>query len=249
MRYRSLVLAAVPLFLAFAAFAKSAADGEFKRTLAAPPNTAVSISTGAGYIHVSETSGDQISVTGHVYVSRSYHGDADARLREILANPPISQENGRILIGPHHSESYRDIAFDFDVVLPKSVSLAAATGAGEIRVAGIPSVSSISSGAGNVDLEGVSSGLKISTGAGNILAKGTPAADWTVHSGAGNVTLEFGSNAKFNLNASSGSGGIHVEMPILMQQTDFGNFHVRGQINGGGPEVRISTGSGRIHIR
>jgi hypothetical protein len=250
MRNRRLPLAAFLLIAPLFATAAFAADGDFKRTLPASGNAVVSVNSGAGYIHISAGNDDQVSVTGHVRIERrNFHGNPEARLQEILADPPITQEDGKILIGPRDSDHFRNIEIDFDVTVPKGAAVTASTGAGDIRITGIQTVSSVSSGAGNVVIEGVTTGLKVGTGAGSIRVEGHPAADWTIHSGAGNVTLEVGKSASFTLNASSGSGGIHVDVPITLEHTDFGNFQLKGTVNGGGPDVRISTGSGEIRIR
>jgi hypothetical protein len=50
-----------------------------------------------------------------------------------------------------------------------------------------------------------------------------------------------------NLDATTGSGKISTDQPTAMQTAE-DHHHFRAQLNGGGPEVRVETGSGSIRI-
>lgn len=101
-------------------------------------------------------------------------------------------------------------------------------------------------GSGNIELRDINGGLTAHTGSGNIKLGGTPAAQWHVQTGSGNVSF-WPSGKGFDLNASSGSGSIRSDRTIAMQGS-LNRHHVTGPVNGGGSTVRISTGSGDIHI-
>lgn len=102
-----------------------------------------------------------------------------------------------------------------------------------------------STGSGNIELRNLNGGLTAHTGSGDIKVGGTPASLWHVQTGSGNVELWPGS-AGFNLNASTGSGSVRSDHPIAEQTGN--RHHVSGTLNGGGPEVHISTGSGDVRI-
>jgi hypothetical protein len=112
------------------------------------------------------------------------------------------------------------------------------TGPGDVRA---------ETGSGSMRLEGVSGALKASTGSGDIEAAGQPTSDWKVSTGSGSVRLIIG-NAHFNLDADTGSGSINVSQPITMQGS-LNRHHVSGVVNGGGPTIRVGTGSGDIQIK
>lgn len=102
-----------------------------------------------------------------------------------------------------------------------------------------------STGSGNIELRNLHGGLTAHTGSGEIKLGGTPASLWHVQTGSGNVEFWPG-NTGFTLNASTGSGNVRSDKPITGQ---IGNHHhVTGTINGGGPDVHISTGSGDIRV-
>lgn len=101
-------------------------------------------------------------------------------------------------------------------------------------------------GSGSIELRNLHGALKAQTGSGNIKAAGTPAGPWRLETGSGSVELWTG-EAGFMLDASTGSGGIHCDREIAAQSS-WEKHHLSGKIAGGGPIVRIETGSGSIQI-
>jgi DUF4097 and DUF4098 domain-containing protein YvlB len=101
-------------------------------------------------------------------------------------------------------------------------------------------------GSGNIELRNVRGGLKAGTGSGNINVGGMPTTDWKLETGSGNVDL-WTSSIGITLNAESGSGGIHSDHEVAVQG-ELSRHHLAGKLNGGGPLVRIETGSGEIRI-
>jgi len=122
------------------------------------------------------------------------------------------------------------------------------TGSGDIELQQTgPGDVKAETGSGSIRLQGLSGALKASTGSGDVEAQGQPTADWKLTTGSGSVRLVIG-NAHFNLDAETGSGGITLSQPITMQGS-LNRHHVSGVVNGGGPTIRIGTGSGDIQIK
>jgi DUF4097 and DUF4098 domain-containing protein YvlB len=101
-------------------------------------------------------------------------------------------------------------------------------------------------GSGNLELRNLRGGLHAETGSGNIKAGGAPTGDWKLEAGSGNIDIWIG-NAAVTLDASTGSGGIHTDQEITTHGSS-DHHHVVGKINGGGPTVRVETGSGDIRV-
>jgi DUF4097 and DUF4098 domain-containing protein YvlB len=101
-------------------------------------------------------------------------------------------------------------------------------------------------GSGNIELRDLHGALKAETGSGNIKVGGAPSAGWKLETGSGNVELWVG-DAPLTLDAESGSGGIHTDREMLTQGSN-NRHHVTGKLNGGGPTVRVETGSGDIRV-
>jgi DUF4097 and DUF4098 domain-containing protein YvlB len=94
-------------------------------------------------------------------------------------------------------------------------------------------------------LKGVHGGLNAQTGSGTIKAEGTPSSPWRLQTGSGSIELSTG-NAPMNLDATTGSGSISTK--TATSQTSMDKHHLHAQLNGGGPEVRVQTGSGSIRV-
>ncbi len=101
-------------------------------------------------------------------------------------------------------------------------------------------------GSGSVELKGVHGSLRAGTGSGNIKVTGTPTSDWKLETGSGSVEFWAG-NAAFTLDASTGSGTVHTDQEMAVQGS-FDKHHIVGKVRGGGPTVRIETGSGDVRV-
>lgn len=101
-------------------------------------------------------------------------------------------------------------------------------------------------GSGNIELRELSGGLRANTGSGDIKVGGSPEGDWKLETGSGNVEFWPG-NKGFTLDASTGSGSVHTDHEMTVQGS-FDHHHITGKVNGGGPTVRIQTGSGDVRI-
>jgi hypothetical protein len=145
-------------------------------------------------------------------------------------------------------------------------SVKAQSGSGSVRVHGVQGPTILGTGSGDIELQqsgagdvkaetgsgsirlhGLAGALKASTGSGDIEAEGQPTSDWKLSTGSGSVRLTVG-NAHFNLDADTGSGNISVAQPMTMQGS-LNRHHVNAVVNGGGPTLRIGTGSGDIQIK
>ncbi|HYK36400.1 DUF4097 family beta strand repeat-containing protein [Alloacidobacterium sp.] len=121
------------------------------------------------------------------------------------------------------------------------------TGSGDIRAElSSPTEVKAQTGSGSIRLKGVQGDLYAQTGSGDIEIQGQPTASWRLETGSGSVTLDTGS-ARFSLDAQTGSGSVHSDPPLTTHGS-FEKHHITGDINGGGPTVRVETGSGDIRI-
>jgi DUF4097 and DUF4098 domain-containing protein YvlB len=111
------------------------------------------------------------------------------------------------------------------------------TGSGDVKA---------QTGSGNLELKGVQGGLRAGTGSGDIKVTGSPSNPWHLETGSGGVEFWPG-NTGFTLDASTGSGSVHTDKEMLTQGSS-DRHHITGKIGGGGPTVRIETGSGDIRV-
>jgi Putative adhesin len=101
-------------------------------------------------------------------------------------------------------------------------------------------------GSGRIELKEIHGALRAGTGSGDIKVNGSPTGDWKLETGSGSIEFWPG-NTGFTLDASTGSGSVHTDHEMTVQGS-FDRHHITGKVNGGGPTVRIETGSGDVRI-
>lgn len=150
------------LSIVLPATAALAAEGTFDRTFAVSGSPSVSVASGSGYIHVYPGSGNQVHIVGHVHSDSGWSGaDADARVKEIVASPPIAQSGDTITVSalPNgDSGLFRHISIDYDVATPRATALKARTGSGSIEIGGIETAIIATSGSGSIHTDNIGAG-------------------------------------------------------------------------------------------
>ncbi len=283
-----LVLSAIVLTFVPVVSQAWAADSNFERTLSTGSSPVVAVFTSSGAIRAHSGSGNQVRITAHVHSNDSWFGvnnDAESRIRQIVANPPIHQDGDHVAVGDHHPSSlFHNITIDYDITLPHDAAIEADTGSGDIelsdvgsavraqtgsgsvRARGVHGPATLGTGSGDVELsettsadvhaqtgsgsirlQAISGGLHARTGSGDIEVSGALTSDWMLDSGSGSVRLNLGPQTHFSLDADTGSGTVRVTQAILMSG-DHNRHHVIGNVNGGGPALRVRTGSGDVEI-
>lgn len=123
------------------------------------------------------------------------------------------------------------------------------TGSGSIRMTQTaPGDVEVSTGSGSSELTGVIGALRASAGSGRITVDGSMAGDWDLHSGSGGIRVTLPADAAFDIEAESSSGGIDIDHPVTVQGR-MSKREVTGEVRGGGPLLKIDSGSGGIRIR
>jgi DUF4097 and DUF4098 domain-containing protein YvlB len=156
-------------------------------------------------------------------------GSGDVNVEEVGDNAKLSTGSGNIHANGLHG-SFTVNTGSGDIVAEQS-------GEGDVKA---------ETGSGNIELRDIHGGLHAHTGSGDIKFHGVPSMDSKLETGSGNVELWPG-EAGFTLDASTGSGGVHSDAEMAVQGS-FDHHHMTGRIHGGGPTVRIETGSGDIRV-
>ena len=125
----------------------------------------------------------------------------------------------------------------FSVMTGSGTIVAEQTGEGDVIA---------QTGSGDIELKEIHGGFRGQTGSGDIKASGTPSSTWDLQTGSGSIELQTG-NAPLTLDASTGSGSVKTDHEMMVQGS-FDHHHIRGKLNGGGPTVKLQTGSGDIQI-
>lgn len=234
--------------LTLAAATVFAASKDFDRTLNVTAAPTFSISTHSGYIHLHPGSDTQVHIIGHVHTSNSsFGGDSEAQIQQIANNPPIAQNGNSITLDETHSRDlFRDISIDYEVTLPRTSSIRAHTGSGDIEIQDVGANLKVESGSGSIHARGISGPADIQTESGSIDLHQTASGDVRAQTGSGSIHL---SGLSGGLQADTGSGTIEASgQPTSDWKLDTGSGSIHLVL---GPSAHYTlnarTGSGSIH--
>jgi len=133
-----------------------------------------------------------------------------------------------------------------------SGSVRGGTGSGDVEIEEASTGDiDMHTGSGNIKARGVQGSFHGETGSGDVTAEGTQNGTWDIRTGSGTVRVRLPANAALDADISTSSGSIDVGSPIEMTvqgRVDSSRREIRGKVRGGGPLLRVHTGSGDIHI-
>ena len=170
---------------------------------------------------------------------------------------------------PHINFTYGTKHVVVEINVPRKSNLDLHSGDGSIRVDHVAGVQKLDTGDGSIETNGADGALDAQTGDGHILAIGRfdalrlrtgdghieaeiangsrNTASWSIRTSDGHVTLRLPEGFAADLDASTGDGGVVVDMPIATTGNLKGDS-IRGKMNGGGPLLEVRTGDGAIRI-
>jgi DUF4097 and DUF4098 domain-containing protein YvlB len=193
--------------------------------ISVPADTAVRTRSGSGDQTIEGTHGNVDTQTG----------SGDVKLENLTGEIRLQTGSGNIR-ARHISGPVRGGTGSGDVEIDEAAS-------GDID---------LHTGSGNITARGVQGGFHGETGSGDVTAEGTQTGSWEIRTGSGNVHVRLPANAAFDADISTSSGSVDVGEPIEMTvQGRVGDTHkqIHGKVHGGGPLLRVRTGSGDIHIQ
>src|ERR1700722_10448338 len=192
--------------------------------ISVPADTVVRTHSGSGDLIVEGTHGNVDAQTG----------SGDVRLANLTGEIRLQTGSGNIRA--------RQI----------SGAVKGGTGSGDIEVEEASAGDiDLHTGSGNITARGVQGGFHGETGSGDVTAEGTQSGSWEIHTGSGNVHVRLPADSAFDADISTSSGSIAVGSPIEMTvqgRVDDTHRQIHGKVHGGGPLLKVRTGSGDIHI-
>jgi DUF4097 and DUF4098 domain-containing protein YvlB len=236
-------LAAVLLFLPRAALA---GESTFERTL--PVNGLVSlvISTTSGYIHISQSSENQVHVVGHLRASNSWFTNSSGDVARVVAEPPVNQAGNIIRIGSRMDDAImRHISIDYDVTTPRNTILNAQSGSGDIQLTNLSGSVNAKTASGDIRAQELGSHSKLVTGSGTVEANGLGGGS-ILQTGSGDIRASF--SAPGIVIAETGSGSVRLKnvQGGLVVETGSGDLEIAGAPTS---PWKLETGFGGIIIK
>ena len=208
-------------------------------------------------IHIDYVDAHNISVDYEITVPadttvRSHSGSGDQTIEGTRGNVDVQTGSGDVKLASVTGEIRLQTGSGNVRAHEVSGAVKGGTGSGDVEIeeTGQGDID-MHTGSGNITARGVQGGFHGEAGSGDITAEGTQTATWEIHTGSGNVHVRLPSNAAFDADISTSSGSLDVGPPIEMTvQGRIGESRksIRGKARGGGPLLRVRTGSGDIHI-
>jgi len=174
------------------------------------------------------------------YIVHGWGSLAEARERELLANPPVYLLDGTLRVGPEPE----GIDLDYVLFLPPEAEVEVEVGSGDVQASGFSKSVRIRTGSGDVDLARVSGEIHVRCGSGDIRLHQVFGAVF-VCTGSGDLD---GRELKGHIDVETGSGDVSLrdaegDLRII---TGSGDVEVEGMLTE--ETWRIRTGSGDVHL-
>ncbi len=208
-------------------------------------------------IHVEYVNYRNISISYEITVPadaavRSRSGSGDQTLEGTRGNVDVQTGSGDVRLTNISGEVHLQTGSGNVRARSISGTVRGGTGSGDVEVeeTGKGNID-LHTGSGGITARGINGGFRGETGSGDITAEGTQTDAWELHTGSGNVQVRLPSSAAFDADISSSSGSVNVNSPIEMTvqgRIDDSHKSIHGKVHGGGPLLRVRTGSGDIHI-
>ncbi len=185
-----------------------------------PSRFSVDVRTHGGDVNIEEVGGSVEAHThgGHVEVD---HVDGDVELRTSGGQVRAEEIQGHLVIrtsGGH-------------------IEVSEAAGGTDARTSG-----------GHIELWDVSGPVRARTSGGHIAARLGERPEGTLETSGGNIELEIDEEAALSVDARTSGGRVEVEPPIEVRSARRSGQELVGDINGGGPTLRLRTSGGSIRI-
>jgi DUF4097 and DUF4098 domain-containing protein YvlB len=204
-----------------------------------PTRTDVRLSTSGGSVRASRLTGvlDVRSSGGSLDVE-AVEGNVDGgtsggsiRMRDVRGNVVANTSGGSITITDVRG------------------SLRADTSGGGINIDAVSGDLRASTSGGSVDVRGAGGRVEASSSGGGVTVRFAPgnSSGGAVSSSGGSVRAEIDPVARVSIDASASGGSVNSDVPVTIQGK-VENDSLRGDMNGGGPLLRLRSSGGGVRI-
>ncbi|PYT78162.1 MAG: hypothetical protein DMG40_21055 [Acidobacteria bacterium] len=244
-RYRNLG-GCLLLFAATAALAGCytgpAVNGSFARTFTVSGPIRLELNNASGDVDIMEGAAGTVSINAEVRASGFGFENPQARLNEIVSNPPIEQRGDTIRIGKDFSRM-RNVSISYKIQVPHETEVDSSVASGTENIRDLRGPVKVRSASGTIDVAKIDRDAQLSTASGSISAEDL-GGDVQVSSASGNVTV---SNVKGDTRVHVASGVVHISQPggRVDGSTTSGQVEIQGAAN----DVTAHSVSGRVYVQ
>jgi DUF4097 and DUF4098 domain-containing protein YvlB len=220
---------------------ESSAVGTADHTFTVSGPVRLELENGSGDSRVTVGPAGEVRVHAEFRVHAWPWEDPDRTLKNLVANPPFSQEDSLIRIG-HSGWDMNMVSADYSVTVPPDTEMRGMSGSGNLDVNRIAGPTSFTLGSGNISASAIANDIHAMVGSGNVTFTDTQGRV-DVTTGSGNIVVR---GAKGEVRARSGSGEIRIEQPGANVEAATGSGSI--ELRGAAADIRLHTGSGEINV-
>jgi hypothetical protein len=221
-------------------------EGSFERTFAVNGAVDLDLNTDSGGITVVPGPAGTVRVRGILKLNRGLfrQGDAERRLRELEANPPVVQNGNSIRVAVRDPHMLRDISMRLEVQAPAASRLRARADSGGIDVRGIKGPIDCETDSGGIHAYDIDGEVRATADSGGIDIRRVNGPVYAHADSGGIDALEVAGVVE----ATVDSGGIRISQTkaaAIKAQADSGGADIT-LASTGGYELQAHTDSGGI---
>lgn len=225
------------------------AEGSFSRILKVAGPIRLEIATGVGQITVRNGRVGVVQISASIRISTSRLGSAaaEAKVRTIEAEPPVTQNGSEIVVGYPGADTGKnpDLSISYELVVPADTQLRASCGFGNQTIDGLQGSVYSHTGFGNLQISNIAGNVDANTGYGNVRALGIGGSFYG-HSGSGDIELVGIKAPSAKIETGIGRVSVHGVQGTLDVQTGTGEIFAQGTPVG---QWRLRSGSGGITLQ
>jgi hypothetical protein len=217
------------------------ATGAVDRTFTVNGPVHLELTNGSGDTNVSAGAAGEVRIHAELNVKGWPWQDAQRRLQEISANPPISQQGDMIRIGGF-GPAWSSATVNYTIEVPANTEIHGLSGSGNLNVRGIQGPANLLTGSGDILASQIAGDVQVLTGSGEIKLSNIEG-QVQATAGSGDITLIA---VHGEIRVHTGSGTIQIAQPGETAVAGTGSGNVT--VTGASADLRLRTGSGNITV-
>lgn len=214
------------------------------------PDVRFELANLSGKIDVSAVDGDTISVTAMIQARGVTDEDANETLKRIEIGEIVDQSRVRLETQVPREIRNKGVAVEYVVTVPRRASVQIDNVNGEVFLVGIGGGVKAETTNGAIKAKGLGSSVSanVTNGGIDIRMDGVGQDGVALETTNGSIKLALPDQAKATLAARVVNGSIKVADLAFEKTGETSRRRLTGQINGGGPELKIETVNGSITV-
>ena len=204
-----------------------------------PRQTSLTVNTSGGAIDVSQVEGR----------ARLHTSGGGVRVESVAGNVDAGTSGGAIQLREIRGDAVADTSGGGIEVAGVRGTLTAKTSGGGIRIRGVSGDVVAETSGGGVEIREAGGRVEAHSSGGPITVSFAPGngRGGNISTSGGGIRAELDPKVAMSIDASASGGGVQSDLPVTVRGR-ISRDSLRGEMNGGGPLLRMSTSGGGVRI-